>query len=667
MSTAAAKFAWLQQSHTLLVDAYWPPLAPALNFAAAELVQAVRTLHADTVRFGTAGKYALLPSRVMPPHPQLQGRDLLAEALTALEPLGTRTIAYVPVGHGLPRTLLARERPDWALRLDDGSLPSGVQHFGGEPLAPVCPFGPYRQDILTFVGEVVDGHAIHGLYLDGPYHNWNMGGPLAICQCPACRTQYRQATGEELPANRDAAGPPDPEREARLARYRDWVAQGLLELLRAIRARACRHGEELPVLFNAFAAAARPPAFERQFYEAADGFLLEAELAGLKGLATGRHLGKIVWRYTQPHDGWPRLSTPRRERANLHAALETLTWGGAPIVSYAGRFLLDRRHAAPLAELFALRRKHASRFAGAQPVRHLGLVCLARPLGHAEAFQRALSGAYLALQSQGVPLEVLPRSALSEAAGLAGWPALMLPSAAGLTAAEVASLRAYAAAGGRLAILDPGEPGAANGLLACFGLHPAADSPIAHQQLRYWQGEWEVYLQAPDAPGDLAPLRGLQPTAGTGECRVLAWSVNGNGEKLAPAIVASPGRDLSLVLFPLAELYEQTREPALAAWIAALAERVAGPSPLRLPGADAWIHSALHEKPGLRLLWLHDTAPADRSCRLAVALRLPAGAAGLQAFSLRRDRPLAGRVAAGVWHLDDLELTGYDCLAFSPS
>ncbi len=660
---ADEKFAWVTRSRTLLIDAYWPPLAPNLDFDAAQLAEAVKTLHADTVRFGTAGKYGLLPSRVMPPHPQLAGRNLLAEAIEACRELDTRMIAYVPVSHGLPRSLLERDRPGWALRLDDGSLPAGVQHFGGEPLAPTCPFGPYRADILAFIREVVEGHELAGLYLDGPYHNWSMGGPLAVCQCPACRESYRRDTGEELPTNREVGGEKSPELDRRVARYRDWVAQGLLDLLREIKGLARQNGAELPVIFNAFAASARPPAYEKQILDTADGFLLESELAGLKGLGTGRHLGKLIWRYTQPHDGWPRLSTPRREAANLQAALETLAWGGAPIVSYAGRFLLDRRQAAPLAGLFGLLEKHAGIMADTMPVKHIGLICLARPMGHDAKFQPALSGAYLALQSQGVQTGVVPRAALAEPDGLDGWTGLVLPTAAGLTPEETAALQAYVKRGGGLTVLAPGE-----GTLAeWLGLTPLAESPIDRRALRYWAGEWDVYLPEPEDSGrDFLPLKGLRQNA-KGSTEPLAWAVAGaDNAQLAPALVRRQTGRANLALFPLAELYHETREPGLAAWIARLAqETAAAPQPHRLPGADAWIHSALHEKPGLRLLWIYDTSPTERSVKFNVTFALPAGARDVRLISLRHDRPVGGERDGENWLARNVELAGYDCLALS--
>ena len=67
----------LKQLRTFLYDAYWPPFAPELAFDAKRGAELCRAAGADSVRFGSIGKYAFYPSKIYPQHPDLNGRDLL--------------------------------------------------------------------------------------------------------------------------------------------------------------------------------------------------------------------------------------------------------------------------------------------------------------------------------------------------------------------------------------------------------------------------------------------------------------------------------------------------------------------------------------------------------------------------------------------------------------
>ncbi len=49
----------------------------------------------------------------MPPHPDLGGRDLIAETIAAARKLDTRVVLYLSVGHALPESLVRGSRLDW--------------------------------------------------------------------------------------------------------------------------------------------------------------------------------------------------------------------------------------------------------------------------------------------------------------------------------------------------------------------------------------------------------------------------------------------------------------------------------------------------------------------------------------------------------------------------
>lgn len=580
---SAQRYSWLAHSRTLLVDAYWPPLNPELDFNAEDMVRAALELGADSIRFGTAGKYALIRNGIFPEHPALAGRDLLNEALASSKRAGLRLIAYVPVSHGLPRSLLSGLRPQWALRLENGEAAQGVRHFGGEPLHPVCPFGAYRADILRFIAHIVNSYEIDGLYLDGPYYDWNMETRSDVCHCAACAEGFGAATGLPLPQSPSLGGSNTPEL---IAAFRNWVAQGLLQLLRDINAIA--KTRDLPLLFNAYSCANRPAEYERLMIAESDGILLETGLGGLRGVGIGRGQGKIVWRYTQPHNGYPRKSTRRQEEDNARLAFETVMWGGAPIVSYGGRFCCGATTETPLREVFAFLREEEEFFARAVNQSAIGLLCLSRIGDRDPANNAALQGLYLALQARGLPVRIISGAGLHSAQEMQGIKILLLPSLQLAGAAELSALRDLLASGVRvLACCGDGQekqitPEAA----ALFGISPTgtpSERPQIFEELRYWAGDWDIYLRpgaelaelSTLAPDTLLPHGGMAHLQPLTDSRTLAhFSPGGrNGQQLPAIIEAKGGAGGSILLcFDLGGAYAAHPEAELEALLAGLLE-----------------------------------------------------------------------------------------------
>ena len=173
----------LKSLRTFLYDAYWPPFTPGLNYDPAHGIELCKKANANAIRFGSIGKYALYPSKIVPNHPKLNNRDLLQETIDAGKEAGIRVIGYIPVGHAVPAGWLKQLKPEWIFRDEAGEpVQPEVQyrHFGGEPLFSVCAFGAYRQEIRAIVNEIIE-HDVYAVYLDGPFQGW--GVEHLICQC----------------------------------------------------------------------------------------------------------------------------------------------------------------------------------------------------------------------------------------------------------------------------------------------------------------------------------------------------------------------------------------------------------------------------------------------------------------------------------------------------
>ena len=71
----------------------------------------MRKYHANAIRFGSAGKWAVFPNEFFPPHPQLGERDLLAETIAEAHARDVRVIGYIPVGHIIPEDNMLIHHP----------------------------------------------------------------------------------------------------------------------------------------------------------------------------------------------------------------------------------------------------------------------------------------------------------------------------------------------------------------------------------------------------------------------------------------------------------------------------------------------------------------------------------------------------------------------------
>ena len=614
--TSREQYSWLQQSRTLLIDAYWPPLNPTLEFDAEKLIQTAENVNANTIRFGTMGKYALIQNNFVPLHPELGERDLLAETIEAAKGTGINIIAYVSVGHGLPCSLLREIKPEWGLMMDDGNIQDGVRHFGGELVAPVCSFGQYCDDILGFIEHVVDNYDIDSLYLDGPYYNWNMGKLKAVCQCDVCKQAFLKETGFELPANKDF------DKSELHEIFENWVGRRLYELLHDIIVIAKRT-KNLPVMFNALAAAARPELWERKMLNMSDGFLLEAELGGLRGLGVGEYHGKIIWRYTQAHTAWPRNSTAYAEKKNKISGYETLVWGGAPIISYGGRLCFDNSCHEPVAELFSFMKNNAFLLDKSRNSKFVGIISEQRISSITDAAQQALSGAYKMFQSAGLQTGIVINEALSDLEALRKYPVLFFPGDVCIEQVEADCLCEYVRSGGMLIASDKASLNGDKFLLEdVFNVSFQKQENFAYklEMLQFWQGLWDVYLKRKDSPG-LLPVEEITFIKAGENTQCLAEIVTGAGsKKLSPSIIKNNfGKGSSFYInFPIARVYDKLEEPEFVEIINSIIDMTE--SPCRI-NSEHRLYSSLKEKDSLKLLYMCNPSIETRIFNVDIELK----------------------------------------------
>lgn len=458
-------YQWLRESRTFLYDAYWPPFAPDLEYEPAAAIAMAKQMGANTIRFGCIGKWALYPSDIIPQHPDLEGRDLLGETMKLARDENIKMIAYVPVGHALPYKLVSEQRSQWSYILDDGKPLSPEidynhdYHYGGPRVIPICAFGPYYQDILNVVKEIKQAYSPDGFYLDGPYQGWD--NQHIICQCEACKNGFKADTGRDLPTNAEISSETwDNALHKRAEMYMEWNRNKLIQLLKDIDF-IVKEKTLLPLLMNRTAAKFSGSHFERKFLNSVDGFLVENTHAGLEGFCIGDFMGKMVWNYTNQHGPWPRMTSKSRENENHNEGLRTLAAGGTPIISYAGRFLVDGAHKEPVTDLFAKQLKMNDSISKTSMLKHalifspMEFRMLEAGALNAMGSTRSVNDIFNVLQAHHIPTMALPVNYLENNTRLDEFKLICLPGATTIDEQQAELLRNYVNNGGSLIVLTP--------------------------------------------------------------------------------------------------------------------------------------------------------------------------------------------------------------------
>jgi len=166
--------------------------------------------------------YTLYPSTAMrqaigssiDPHPALQGRDILDEAIAEGHRLGLSVIPWFEFGLLSPSySELARQHPDWITARQDGST---VVMQGRHPRRWLNPFKPEVQDLLVdIIREVVTRYDIDGIQLDDHF-----GMPVELGYDDYTVAQYRAThDGDDPPTDHQ-----DPE-------WMEWRADQITALM----------------------------------------------------------------------------------------------------------------------------------------------------------------------------------------------------------------------------------------------------------------------------------------------------------------------------------------------------------------------------------------------------------------------------------------------------
>jgi hypothetical protein len=170
------------------------------------------------------------PTRTGKHHANLNGRDLVAEAIDAIHAAGLRARAYYSVVHN---NWAYENHRDWRTTVPlrtDGGYPG--PHYG-----LVCPNNPsYRQLVTDQLEELVSDYEFEALFVDLTFFT-------PVCQCGSCATRFREA----------GLGAPQPIADwtdSRWIRQRRAVESWAVEFAAELRDRVKRARPELSVQHN---------------------------------------------------------------------------------------------------------------------------------------------------------------------------------------------------------------------------------------------------------------------------------------------------------------------------------------------------------------------------------------------------------------------------------
>ena len=467
-----------------------------------------RRMHADAACLSAGGCVAYYPTRVPGHHRSawLGERDVLGELVSGCRSLGMVVLARTDP-HATYDDVQAAH-PDWIAVGADGRP---RRHWASPEMWVTCGLGPYHFEFMTQVKrEIMARYRVDGIFVN----RWDGAG---MCYCEHCRSNFRAATGLELPRTEE---PGDPARRA----YLLWRQERLFALwrlwddaVRAVNPDSC-------VIPNTGGGASSSLDM-RRIGELAP--TLMADRQARRGLMPVWANGKHAKEYRAAMGAKPVVGIfsvgpdeAYRWKDAVQAPAEVKLWvadgianGMRPWFTKFGGAINDPRWLRPVEEIYAWCHGAERYLRNERPLARVALVysqqdAWYRPARAGVGAGDAALGWYQALVEARIPFEMV-HDRLLDAARLAPFKALLLPDIASLSDAQCEQLRQFVGRGGGLVATSEtslrDEWGAARGDFGLADLFGATwlgrvEGPMRNAYLR---------LEHESAPGHPL-LRGLE-------------------------------------------------------------------------------------------------------------------------------------------------------------
>jgi hypothetical protein len=404
----------------------------------------------DAVCLSAGGCVAYYPTKV-PFHHRSQwlgDRDPFGELVAGCRKLGMVVIARTDP-HATYDDVQAAH-PDWIAVTADGKP---RRHWASPELWVTCGLGPYNFEFMTDVKrEIATRYRPDGIFIN----RWDGSG---MCFCEHCKTNFRAATGRDLPRTNN---PQDPARRA----YTLWRQERLFELwqhwdgtVRAINPDSC-------VIPNTGGGAGSGLDMVRISRLAPT---LMADHQARRGVMPPWGNGKRGKEFRATMGRKPivgifsvGLEEPYRWKDSVQSTDEIRLWaldgianGLRPWFTKFAGDIHDPRWLKPVEEIYTWCATHEPYLRNERPLANVGLVYSQQTAWFVPADrgsrEDAADGWYHALVEARIPFEMV-HDGLLDAEHLANFKTLILPAIAALSDAQCAQLRAFVQRGGGLVV-----------------------------------------------------------------------------------------------------------------------------------------------------------------------------------------------------------------------
>ena len=455
--TFGQKYDWLNTARIFMIDAYYPPFAPKLEFDAEKLAQTMQDMHVNVVRMSTMGKYATIQGIRYSTHPDQGNRDLLSEMIAACKPRGIRVIPYISTGHKLAWSTVTRNYPDYGQRTKPGGGPARDHMYVGEDMGTICWNTSYRQAYLDYVTHVVRDYDVSGMYFDTwrPFYFWP--GKM-VCYCDGCVNGFRKATGLELPWHEADADYTTDELKT-IDKYHDWYHEELIGVLNKVRA-IIKSYKDVPMIYN-INDPNKISHEDPRIIASMDAFLYERSesiLERAEGVSLAKTLGIKVIPYVGGYDNWPRIVNNQFDIQQQ--IFTTMMFGGTPIISQPYPYVYAKNNRQYVNYPFSIINKHEKLFSSLKNEPYVAVVYSSfNPEGHAKSgwwwkadARSATLGAFAACLYGHIQVTSAMTTLLDNPQQLSQYKVLYLADNVYLTEQQIKNVKQFVSEGGGLIV-----------------------------------------------------------------------------------------------------------------------------------------------------------------------------------------------------------------------
>ena len=432
---------------------------------------------ADAVCLSAGGCVAYYPTKV-PFHRKsawLGDRDVLGELVAGCRRLGMVVIARTDPHATYDDAQAAH--PDWIAVGADGQP---RRHWASPEMWVTCGLGPYNFDLMTGIhDEILSRYQVDAIFIN----RWSGSG---MCWCRHCQTNFRAATGFELPRT---TNPKDPAQHA----YLLWRQQRLFDLWQHWDAAAKKINPDSCVIPNTGGGAGSPLDMQRI---GALAPMMVADRQARHGLMAPWAIGMNAKEYRAAMGAKPvaglfsvGVEEDYRWKDSVQSSDEIRLWaadlvanGMRPWYSKFAGALHDQRWLKPVEEFYVWCHGAERYLRNEKPLARVGLVYSQQSVwfSSGEGVRDRLDGAslgwYQALIESRVPFEMV-HDRLLDADRLAPFKTLILPNTTLLSTAQCAQIADFVRRGGALIATgetslfdETGAPRSDFGLADVFGV-----------------------------------------------------------------------------------------------------------------------------------------------------------------------------------------------------